>query len=252
MKHVNEKQRLSSTPQIYESISIHPFNYPTGLKTNHRSSSTNNLTTTTTSAITMKCSNENIVSQSSNSSSTTNINETIRIGEILYSYLPYMADVYFQYCNDRSQANKYLQAKVDFNEPFRSYVTMFQNKTNGLSVNGFLTKPIQRVTRYPLLIEKILKYTSIHHPDYQSIKKALECAHQLNQRINKQLYEQENHIRLEWLQQHFIFKNSEENSSSNGCIFDELLIFNSLTKFQIQRQLLLHDLLMKVSRKLKH
>ena len=88
-----------------------------------------------------------------------------------------MANVYFQYCNDCSQENKYLQAIVDFSEQFRSYVIVFQNKTSGLSVNGFLTKPIQHVTRYPLLIEKLLKYSSTQHPDYQSIQQALECAH---------------------------------------------------------------------------
>ena len=90
---------------------------------------------------------------------------------------PYMTNVYFQYCNDRSQESKYLQVIVDFNEQFHSYVTVFQNKISGLSVNGFLAKPIQHVTRYPLLIEKLLKYTSIHYPDYQSIQQALECAH---------------------------------------------------------------------------
>ena len=41
-------------------------------------------------------------------------------------------------------------------------------------------------------------------------------------------------MRLEYLQQHFIFRNTEENSSSNGYIFDELLKFNSLTKLRIQ------------------
>ena len=68
---------------------------------------------------------------------------------------------------------------VDFNEQFRSYVTVFQNKTSGLSVNGVLTKPIQHVTRYPLLIEKLLKYSSTQHPDYQS-----GCNKHLNVRIN--------------------------------------------------------------------
>ena len=149
-KYVNEKQHFSSIPQICEPISIHPFNYPTELKTNHHSSPTNNLTTTST--ITMKYSNDNNVPQSLNSSSTTSINKTRRIYEILCSYLPYMADVYFQYGNGLSQANKYLQAKVDLNKQFRSY-------ESGLSVNGLLAKPIQRVTRYPLFILNIHQFT---------------------------------------------------------------------------------------------
>ncbi|CAF4618086.1 unnamed protein product, partial [Rotaria sp. Silwood2] len=91
----------------------------------------------------------------------------------------------------------------------------------------FLTKTIQRVTRYPLLIEKILKHTIVNHPDYQYIQQAYKCARQLNERINKQICEQEN--------------------SLHGYIFDELLKLNSITKFDKQRQLLLHGFLMKVS-----
>jgi hypothetical protein len=121
---------------------------------------------------------------------------------------------------------------------------MFQNQTSGLSLNGFLTKPIQRVTRYPLLIEKILKHTPIDHPDYQPVQQAFECARQLNERINKQISEQENRSRLDWLQQHVIFGTDEY--SADGYIFDELLKFNSMTKFQTQRQLLLHGPITKV------
>jgi hypothetical protein len=189
---------------------------------------------------------DNIVPQSSHTSTTTmTIDESTRIGDILCSYLPYMADVYFQYCNCRTQANKNLQLKMDLNKNFRTYLKMFQNQTGGLSLNGFLTKPIQRVTRYPLLIEKILKHTPIDHPDYESVQQAFESARQLNERINKQISEQENRSRLDWLQQHVIFGTDEY--AADGYIFDELLKFNSMTKFQTQRQLLLHGPITKVS-----
>ncbi|CAF0882259.1 unnamed protein product [Rotaria sordida] len=172
------------------------------------------------------------------------ITESTKIGEILCSHLPNMANDYFQYCNSRSQANKSLQIKIDSNENFRSYLKIFQDNTGGLSLNGFLTKPIQRVTRYPLLIEKILKHTLINHPDYESLKQALDCARQLNERINKQISEQESSLRLDWLQQHLIF-GSDENSS-DGYLLDELVKFNSLNKYNIQRKLILHGLVTKV------
>ena len=155
-----------------------------------------------------------------------------------------MADDYFQYCNYRSQANKSLEVKISSNEQFRSCVHTFQDKTGGLSLNGFLMKPIQRVTRYPLLIEKILKHTLINHADYQTLKQALDCARQLNERINRQISEQESSLRLDWIQQHLIF-GSDENSS-DGYLFDELLKFNSVNKYNIQRKLLLHGLVSKV------
>lgn len=173
-----------------------------------------------------------------------NITDSTRIGQILCSHLPTMVNDYFQYCNSRSQANRSLQTKMDSNEAFRLYLRTFQDKTAGLSLNGFLTKPIQRVTRYPLLIEKILKHTSTNHPDYLSMKQALDTARQLNERINQQISEQESSSRLDWLQQHLIF-GSDENAA-DGYLFDELLKLNSLTRFNIQRQLILHGLMMKV------
>lgn len=172
------------------------------------------------------------------------ITDATNVGDVLCSYLPYMADAYFQYCNRRSQANKYLQSKVELNDQFRAELENFQERTGGLSLNGFLTKPIQRVTRYPLLIEKIFKHTPNDHPDYPSIRQAFECARQLNERINQKICEQENSVRLDWLQQHILVGSDE--SCSDGHIFDELLKFNSKTKFDQQRQLLLQGLLVKV------
>jgi hypothetical protein len=48
----------------------------------------------------------------------------------------------------RSKANKYLQSKSDLNKRFRTSLEIFPDKTDGLSLNAFLTKLIQRVTRY--------------------------------------------------------------------------------------------------------
>jgi len=62
-----------------------------------------------------------------------------------------MTDAYFQYCNSLSKANKYLQCKSDLNKRFLTSLEFFQDKTDGLSLNGFLTKPIQRVTHYPFI-----------------------------------------------------------------------------------------------------
>lgn len=174
------------------------------------------------------------------------IDESTRIGPILYTHLPTMVNDYFRYCSRRSQANRSFQAKCDSNEQFRAQLQTFQEQTGGLSLTGFLTKPIQRVTRYPLLIEKILKHTSDTHADYTSIAQALECARQLNEGINKQISEHESSSRLEWLQHHLSF-GSDENCS-DGCLFDEQLKFQSVTRFGVQRQLLLHGVVAKVRR----
>ncbi|CAF5076957.1 unnamed protein product, partial [Rotaria sp. Silwood1] len=65
------------------------------------------------------------------------------------------------------------------------------------------------------------KHTILNHPGYRYIQQAYECARQLNERINKQICEQENNLRLDWLQQHVIL-NTDENSTDR-YVFDELI-----------------------------
>ncbi|CAF3803002.1 unnamed protein product, partial [Rotaria sp. Silwood1] len=238
-KSIIDNRHRSFTPDVSQSPSIRRLKQRSGI--HRRSPSTSNIVVKPNT----EHMNDNIVPPSPLlSPGSMTITESTKIGEILCSHLPNMANDYFQYCNSRSQANKSLQLKIDSNEHIRSYIKIFQDKTGGLSLHGFLTKPIQRVTRYPLLIEKILKHTLINHSDYESLKQALDCARQLNERINKQISEQESSSRLEWLQQHLIL-GSDENSS-DGYLLDELIKFNSLNKYNLQRKLLLHGLIMKV------
>jgi hypothetical protein len=245
LKYFIDNHQRFHTPQLFHSPPVNRVKYRDKTHRRRHCPSVNNLMIERPMSIERL--DDNLVPQSTNSSSSMTINDSTRIGDVLCSYLPYMADAYFQYCNCRSQANKYLQSKIDLNKGFENYLKIFQHNTGGLSLNGFLTKPIQRVTRYPLLIEKILKHTPINHPDYQSIQQAFECARQLNERINKQISEQENSLRLDWLQEHIILDNTDENSTG-GYVLDELLKFNSITKFHVERQLLLHGFIMKVRR----
>ncbi|CAF3289384.1 unnamed protein product, partial [Rotaria sp. Silwood2] len=215
-KIVIDSRHRSFTPDVSHSPSLRRVKHRSGL--HPRSPSISNIVVKST----IEHTNDNIIHPSPLiSPGTMTIIESTKVGEILCSHLPNMANDYFQYCNSRSQANKCFQLKIDSNEHFRSYVKLFQDKTGGLSLNGFLTKPIQRVTRYPLLIEKVLKHTLTNHADYESLKQALDCARQLNERINKQISEQESSSRLEWLQQYLILGIDE--NSSDGYILDELV-----------------------------
>lgn len=240
MKLFADTQHLSFIRQESHSSPIHRIRGDAELD---RLPSTENFTVKR--SLTIDRLDDNIVPQSFRFVSSMIVTESTRIGQILCSYLPYMADAYFQYCSCRAQADKYLQAKMALNKQFRSYLKIFQSQTGGLSLNGYLTKPIQRVTRYPLLIEKILKHTGHDHPDRQFIQQAYDCARQLNERINKQIREQENSLRLDWLQQHFSF--STDENLADDFILDETVRFNTRTKFHTRRQLLLHGCITKVS-----
>lgn len=44
----------------------------------------------------------------------------------------------------------------------------------GLDLRGFLIMPVQRVPRYKVLIEELLKVTPDHFPDKEPLKQALK------------------------------------------------------------------------------
>nr|XP_053636117.1 intersectin-1-like [Cherax quadricarinatus] len=49
----------------------------------------------------------------------------------------------------------------------------------GLTLTAFLLKPMQRITRYPLLIKQLLKYTPEGHPDNFNTQEALSASETL-------------------------------------------------------------------------
>ncbi|RBR11064.1 uncharacterized protein FIESC28_09209 [Fusarium coffeatum] len=56
--------------------------------------------------------------------------------------------------------------------------------TRAWNLDSLLIKPTQRVTRYPLLLSNILKYTPVGHPDYRDLIKAKELLLTSLTRIN--------------------------------------------------------------------
>ncbi|KAA8578844.1 hypothetical protein FQN60_000053, partial [Etheostoma spectabile] len=52
-------------------------------------------------------------------------------------------------------------------------------RCKGMPLSSFLLKPMQRVTRYPLIIKNILENTPESHPDNSHLKAALEKAEEL-------------------------------------------------------------------------
>ena len=74
-------------------------------------------------------------------------------------------------------------------------------KTNFMDLESFMIMPIQRIPRYVLLLQDLLKYTSETHPDYSSIKSALEKCKEMAEKINKSNKDWENLMKVIAIQQ---------------------------------------------------
>ncbi|XP_030577284.1 intersectin-2a isoform X2 [Archocentrus centrarchus] len=150
------------------------------------------------------------------------------IGDLLASELAHMQP-YIRFCSCQLNAAALLQSKThsqpDFKDFLKKIATNYRCK--GMPLSSFLLKPMQRITRYPLLIKNILENTPDGHADCGPLREALERAEELCSQVNEGVREKENSDRLEWIQSHI---------QCEGPI--EHLVFNSLTNCLGPRKLL--------------
>ncbi|XP_012385835.1 intersectin-2 [Dasypus novemcinctus] len=150
------------------------------------------------------------------------------IGDILAAELSHM-QAYIRFCSCQLNGAALLQQKTDEDADFKDFLKKLASdpRCKGMPLSSFLLKPMQRITRYPLLIRSILENTSENHVDHSSLKLALEQAEELCSQVNEGVREKENSDRLEWIQAHVQCEGLAEQ-----------LIFNSLTNCLGPRKLL--------------
>lgn len=85
--------------------------------------------------------------------------------KLIMLQLPKMT-CYTTFCSKQLEAASLLQKLTETSGPFRDIVRKCQNNvaTRGMPLSSFLIKPMQRITKYPLLISKILENTPDNHP----------------------------------------------------------------------------------------
>uniref|UniRef100_A0A8D2LNW5 Intersectin-1 n=1 Tax=Varanus komodoensis TaxID=61221 RepID=A0A8D2LNW5_VARKO len=141
------------------------------------------------------------------------------IGDILTAQLPHMQP-YIRFCSCQLNGAALIQQKTDEVPEFKEFVKRLamDPRCKGMPLSSFLLKPMQRVTRYPLIIKNILENTPENHPDHSHLKHALEKAEELCSQVNEGVREKENSDRLEWIQAHVQCEGLSEQ-----------LVFNSVT-----------------------
>ncbi|KAJ8949979.1 hypothetical protein NQ318_002388 [Aromia moschata] len=124
------------------------------------------------------------------------------VGNIICQHLPRMT-AYITFCGKQLDSATLLQKLTENSTAFREFVKKCQNNvaTKGMPLSSFLIKPMQRITRYPLLITKIMENTPTDHPDFKYLEEALRMAEKFLSCVNENVRLKENQDRLDWLQQ---------------------------------------------------
>ncbi|CAG8511806.1 9399_t:CDS:2 [Diversispora eburnea] len=67
-----------------------------------------------------------------------------------------------------------------------------KSELGGLSFNSYLSLPIQRIPRYKLLLEAVLKHTNRSHPDYENLEKCVKQITIIADEVNEKIKDAEN------------------------------------------------------------
>lgn len=100
--------------------------------------------------------------------------QAVCIGEIFLEFVN-MLPAFQTYCLQQSTSVNMLNTMEKEKELLRIFLDVSQNDNTALrrmNLRSFLMAPLQRVTKYPLLLSRISKATNECHPDYPRLKEA--------------------------------------------------------------------------------
>ena len=99
----------------------------------------------------------------------------LKIGKIFKDF-SYFLKMYKQYLACFEGAMLKRAKLLTSNKKFSNYLEEARQdpRCMGMSFDSFLVEPVQRIPRYRMLLEELLKYTPQDHDDYKDIVSALE------------------------------------------------------------------------------
>ena len=110
------------------------------------------------------------------------------IGEAFGHHMTSMEKIYGEYLKNHDAANQKLQAlqknrniEIWLNE-CRQYA---HDLTSAWDLDSLLVKPVQRILKYPLLLDQLIEVTPVNHPDYTALDVAAREMKGISMRINE-------------------------------------------------------------------
>ncbi|KAJ8699192.1 hypothetical protein PTI98_002336 [Pleurotus ostreatus] len=124
-----------------------------------------------------------------------------KIGDILQSHMPNMG-VYMEYCVNQATAIQVLQSLRLANPELAAHLQHLRDDpvVRNLDLSSYLLAPMQRVTKYPLLIRQILHHTEAAE-ERASVQRALDIAESILNQINESIRYQEGRETLKRISQ---------------------------------------------------
>ncbi|KAM4675990.1 rho guanine nucleotide exchange factor 37 [Discoglossus pictus] len=114
------------------------------------------------------------------------LNQLIRIGELFQTFSQDMQEVYCVYCLEYPRAlallDHYKETGVFQQIQDVLHATQFASKC--FDISFFLVMPVQRITKYPLLIQKIVENVPPNMESHGFLQRAFDTMREVNHNIN--------------------------------------------------------------------
>ena len=94
------------------------------------------------------------------------------VGEAFGNHMAQMEKVYTDYLKNHDAANQKLQALRKVNQVeiwLKECQAYAQDLTKAWDLDSLLVKPVQRILKYPLLLDQLLETTPENHPDFAAL-----------------------------------------------------------------------------------
>ncbi|KAI8058079.1 Dbl homology domain-containing protein [Syncephalis plumigaleata] len=110
------------------------------------------------------------------------------LGDIFIRLAPYLK-IYTMYLGNCSHAMGRVSAHMGASPAFVRFLKEVDMKQRmpGITLQAYLLEPMQRVPRYCLLLERLMRKTGIGHPDHEQLKDALEEVEKVTKFANEML-----------------------------------------------------------------
>ncbi|ORY37460.1 Dbl homology domain-containing protein [Rhizoclosmatium globosum] len=120
-------------------------------------------------------------------------------------------ECYAIYCGNQGVASRVLQKKRSEIPALQEFLKKCQQnpRCRSLDLSSFLLQPMQRITRYIILLKQILHYTPPEHPEYSSVTRAVEMADRVAERVNVAVMAVESRDKLEAIEAQVDFAGSD-------------------------------------------
>jgi len=124
------------------------------------------------------------------------------LGDIFLQIVGFLK-IYSRYCSHYNEAMRVL-TECKKQSRFKKFIEDLKKKSHDIEHRGledFLIRPVQRIPRYFLLLQDLVRHTSSDHPDYANLAAAAQKVQAIAEYMNEKKREAENIMKVTEIQE---------------------------------------------------